>query len=144
MHDVLDCVLVGRSLRMAPRTKTSTPKTERPQVQQKPKKQEKPKKEDASKRISLEFLAEVSTLCQIPTADVHKVMEAIRKYLLNQMKAKLSARIPNMVSFRVKCLEAHPAYKREIFGVEKEIKAKPARKRIACSPLKCLKDDACK
>ena len=67
-------------------TKTS-PKTERPQVQQKPKKQEKPKKEDASKRISLEFLAEVSTLCQVPTADVRKVMEAIRKYLLNQMKA---------------------------------------------------------
>ena len=101
---------------MAPRTKTSTPKAERAQVQPKPKKQEKKdKKEDASKRISLEFLAEVSTLCQIPTADVRKVMEALRKHLLKQMKEELSARIPNVAAFRAKCLEAHPAYKREKF-----------------------------
>ena len=133
---------------MAPQNKSSVPKAAKPQsvAQKEPKKQKKQKKEnnDDLKRISLEFLADVASQCNIPMPEVRKVMEALRKHLLQQLHDKQSARIPNVAAFRLKSMHAHPAYKKTMFGTEREIQAKPARKKLACSPLRSLKEDACK
>ena len=134
---------------MAPQNKSSVSKAAKPQsvAQKKPKKQKKQKKQennDDPKRISLEFLADVASQCNIPMPEVRKVMEALRKHLLQQLQDKQSARIPNVAAFRLKSMHAHPAYKKVMFGTEREIQAKPARKKLACNPLRSLKEDACK
>ena len=93
------------------------------------------------KRFSIEFLADVAAVCQLPTNDVRKVLEGLRKVLLKQMKAKRSTKIPNIALLRIKTLKARPATRKMLFGVEKEIRAKPETKRVICTALKAFQVD---
>ena len=93
------------------------------------------------KRFSLEFLAEVAAACQLPTNDVRKVLEGLRKTLLKQIRDKSTTRIPNIAMLRVKTLKARPATKKLLFGVEKEMRAKPETTKVMCTALKAFKID---
>ena len=78
------------------------------------------------KRFSIEFLADVAALCQLPTNDVRKVLDGLRKVLLKQMKAKRSTKIPNIALLRIKTLKARPATKKMLFGVGSNIRTETA------------------
>lgn len=93
------------------------------------------------KRFSLEFLAEVAAACQLPTNDVRKVLEGLRKTLLKQIRDKSTTRIPNIAMLRVKTLKARPATRKLLFGVEKEMRAKPETTKVMCTALKAFKID---
>ena len=100
-------------------------------------------KEDTKlKRFNIDFLAEISMLCQLPTGDVRKVMEALRKVLLKEVREKKSTRVPNIVLLRIKTLKARPATTKALFGVEREVPAKLESTKVVCTVLQNLKADA--
>ena len=98
--------------------------------------------EDRAKRFSPEFLAEVASFCLLPTSDVRKVLEGLRKTLLKGVREKGVARLPNVVVLRVKVKKARPAETRMLFGCKKEVPAKPAAKKITSSVLKHFRTDS--
>jgi hypothetical protein len=100
------------------------------------------KEEQNLKRFNIDFLAEVSSLCQLPTNDVRKVLEGLRKVLLNQIREKKTARVPNVVMLRIKTLKARPAMKKVLFGAETELRARPETKKVMCTVLKSFKTDS--
>ena len=93
------------------------------------------------KRLPLEFLAEVAAACQLPTNDVRKVLEGLRKTLLKQIKEKRTTKIPNIALLRIKTLKPRPAGKRLLFGEEKEVRARDERKKVMCTALKAFQID---
>ncbi len=93
------------------------------------------------KRFSVEFLADVAATCQLPTNDVRTVLEGLRKVLLNQIRDKSTTKIPNIALLRIKTLKARPATKKLLFGVEKEVRAKPESKKVLCTALKAFQVD---
>ena len=93
------------------------------------------------KRLPLEFLADVAASCQLPTNDIRKVLEGLRKVLLKQIRDNRSTKIPNIALLRIKTLKARPATKKKLFGVEKEVRAKPETKRVICTALNAFQVD---
>ncbi len=99
--------------------------------------------ESLMKRFNIDFLAEMSSTCQLPTGDVRKVLDALRKVLLKHIRDKKTARVPNIAVLRVKTLAARSATKKVLFGVEKELRAKPERKKVMCTVMKSFSSDTC-
>ena len=93
------------------------------------------------KRISLDFIADVASGCQLPTDDVRKVLQSLRKTLVKQVRAQKKTRIPNVCMIRAKILKARPAKTMVIFGKEKEVKARPEKKKLVCTTLKTFQTD---
>ena len=92
-------------------------------------------------RYSMEFLADVSASCQVPTGDVRKVLEGIRKTMKAQLKDKKKTRIPNVLTIRVKSIPARAPTTKSIFGVETKLKARPAKKKVLCTALKTFQEE---
>ena len=95
------------------------------------------------KRFSSEFLLELAAASTDTVADCRKVLEGLDTVLVKQSKEKKMARIPNVLAIRIKVLKARAAAKKNLFGVERETKAKPERKKLVCTPIKSS-SDSCK
>ena len=97
-----------------------------------------PKKPDATKRLSQAFLADISAVCLIPTADIAKVLHGLRHVMVRELKDKKKARIPNLCTLRVKTMKAREEYKKVLSGVENTCKPRPACKKVVCRAMKNL------
>jgi ATP-dependent Lon protease len=127
---------------MAPKKSADKQKSAKKQTATKPEKKADKEEPSRLKRLSLEFLTDISAVCQLPSNDVRKVLEGLRKVLLRQLRDKKTARVPNIVALKMKTLKARPATKKVLFGVEKEIKARPETKKVVSSVLKNFRTDS--
>ena len=107
--------------------------TKKPQQQPQPPAAKKP---DATKRLSHTFLADISAVCLLPSADIAKVIHALRHVMVRELKDKKKARIPNVCTLRVKTVKARGEMRKVLFGVEKVCKPRPASKKVVCRAMR--------
>jgi len=55
-----------------------------------------------------------------------QVLEALRKLLLKQLREKKKTKIPNIAIIKIYHQKEQPARRKNIFGIEREIRASPA------------------
>ena len=87
------------------------------------------------KQCNRDFLADVALQSEATLNDTNKFLIGLRKALLNGVRTKGVARIPNVCVIRVKTIGAKPESEKKLFGVLKKLPAQPERKKIKVSPL---------
>ena len=87
------------------------------------------------KQCNRDFLTDLALQSQQSLDDTRKFLLGLRKALLNGVRTKGVARIPNVCVIRVKTIGAKPESEKKLFGVLKKLPAHPERKKIKVSPL---------
>ena len=100
------------------------------------------KEEPKVKECGREFLAHVcaaSGLTNLRTQDVAKLIEGVRKTLVNDIQHKGGAKLPNIATFKLRSLKARPAGQRPMFGVMRPVAARAECKKVSLRFLKSFK-----
>ena len=87
-----------------------------------------------------DLLEDFATASELTVEQIKKAIHGLRAVLTRNLKEKGTARIPTIMSLRMKTVPAREASTKTICGVEKKLKARPVEtKRIMMSPLDELK-----
>ena len=100
------------------------------------------KKENRSRGTAArnDFLMDVAMTSELTVEQTKKAIDGLRTIVGRNLKEKGTARIPTIMTMRMKTVPAREASTKTICGVEKKLKARPVEtKRIMMSPLDELK-----